>query len=1446
MRLWRLARRIVVYGALAFILLILGLFTLLHTPWFKRYARDFVVRQSHSILEGDLTIGRLDGNFLSGLVLDDVVIRQGTETPVRIKRLGVHYSISQVARGNAILIDRLEVSGLTMSFARLPSGALNITSLFKKRPPSGKPRRTIDIREIQLDDADLVFNDPWGPSWMNLPRHITRLTSTLGFRWQEGRLNFPITALRAEGHDPALSVQSFAGTVGIDNDGWNIGNGKFRSTGTSLTVSAAFKHSGYDVTAQASTFDFPEMSRIVPGLKSIDVPAILQLVMRGPQNGLDTHLVARSVAGDVIADLVLDSTVPGWRGKGRADLSRFDISQWLPTDTKSNLTGVADFDLLLGIGRHFPRGPFTFVGPHVVYAGYEARDVRAKGTLIVDRVMIDNTTAVAYGSPVRATGWIDIPEPYGFHLTGHATNLDLRQLPETIPVPRKRSNLTFDYDATGRFARPFLVGKATFADSTFLDSHISAGGRGTIDTSGQHVSYSGVGTVRDLDVGQIGQEFDVATLRDPHYAGKVNGVFDLTGAGTSLDDLAIDVKGSGVDATIFGGQVHGVQLDLKIRNDSLSGSGSGQLQNIDAAILTADPRVAGSLNGAFGLDGSIPGLFNTGFNKDLSQLSGSISLVSSRIKGIDIESASIAGEMDRGLATIASADAKTAIGHASGKGRLSLSRGASDFTYEAEIADASRLKDFISVAAQGAGTLHGRITGPTDHTVIDGTFTGSDLDIAGVKALTASGTYHLEGSASNPSAMTASGDLTASFVTAFGQNFGNTTGKLTYNDQRLQGEIEARLPDSRVARLSGNVVIHPEHNELHVAALEVAFAKQRWVLSKTAGSPVVSWSGSTLSARDLVFDSGTGAPGRITIDGDLGRTAAGGDVTVRARDVPLEDLPPLFPSIAGYRGQLNGTVTITGTLSEPGISADLAITNGGVRQFTFQSLTAKGRWNGDVIAGDVRLDQGPGVWFTASGSVPIDLFSKTASNKPVDVAIKSSTVDLALLEGLTASVRNLTGTAQLDMTVKGRADDPVLDGSTNVQNVSFEVPATGVRYRNGTAHVTFVPQAINIESFHLEDAKGNPVELTGTAGTSELTLGNLGFEVSATQFEVLHNELGTLALNGVFTITGTLAAPSVSGDVAIDRGSLDATELLLRLQRPYATVAAETPTPGETIAAVPALPGVSAAWDNLRLRLRFHASNNLIIRGQNMRVSRESMADLGDINATFGGDLSIRKEPNQDIELAGALQTVHGSYAYQGRRFTLERDGTLRFVGGSSLDPLLGITATRTVSGVNIRAALRGSASAPELELTSSPALEESDILSLLLFNQPANELGAGQRNELAVQAAALASGFVVSPAISAVGKQLGLDFLQLEPTGSGNSASFRLSAGREIWKGLFLTYSREFSSDPYNEAILEYELTHYLRLRAKGSDAPGARTREALFQRVERFGIDLLFFFSY
>jgi translocation and assembly module TamB len=701
--------------------------------------------------------------------------------------------------------------------------------------------------------------------------------------------------------------------------------------------------------------------------------------------------------------------------------------------------------------------------------------------------------------------------------------------------------------------------------------------------------------------------------------------------------------------------------------------------------------------------------------------------------------------------------------------------------------------------------------------------------------------------------MSFGGTLSASFVSAFGWNMGTVTTTVTYAKEQLDGELEAKLPDSRVARLAGQVLVHADHHELHPKSLQMELANQRWSLNSSAGAPVIAWTSSTVSGKDLVFDAGPGTTGRISISGELGRTSPSGAVSLQVQEVALEDLPPLAPVMAGYRGRLTASATISGTLTRPDIAADFKVMEGGVRAFNFQSLAGHGTLNGDSITGDLRLDQRPGVWLTARGSVPMDLFSRTGSKKPVDLAVRSSSIDLGVVEGLTSNLRNVIGTLELDVTAKGPADEPRFDGFVDVKGASFDVAATGIRYRNGDMHLALAPDALTVQRFHLEDAQGNPLEVTGTAGTHAFRIGDLGFELSATQFDVLHNALGDVALNGVITVSGTLAAPVIAGDLGVHRATIDADRLLLAVQRPYgvgpeeatapAPAAASAPAPAATL---PPFPGVAAVWDNMTLRLRLLATNNLVVRGENMRLSREAAAGVGDINVTFGGDLALRKAPQEKPDLSGVLQTVRGSYAYQGRRFTIEREGTLRFIGPNSFDPLIAITANRVVTGVQIRAVLRGQVSAPELELTSSPPLAVDDILSLLIFNQPVNELALAQRNELALQAATLASGFVVSPAVSAVGEALGLAFLELEPTGTLGTTSFRLSAGREIWRGLFVTYAREFSAAPYNEFLAEYELTRYLRIRANASDVSGIRSRTQLYRRIERAGIDLIFFFSY
>jgi len=114
------------------------------------------------------------------------------------------------------------------------------------------------------------------------------------------------------------------------------------------------------------------------------------------------------------------------------------------------------------------------------------------------------------------------------------------------------------------------------------------------------------------------------------------------------------------------------------------------------------------------------------------------------------------------------------------------------------------------------------------------------------------------------------------------------------------------------------------------------------------------------------------------------------------------------------------------------------------------------------------------------------------------------------------------------------------------------------------------------------------------------------------------------------------------------------------------------------------------------------------------------------------------------------------------------------------------------------------------------------------------------------VRAGVLAAGFLATPLVSAISSQIGLETLEIEP-GSDFAGDFgaKLTVGQEVAPGLVARFSRQFGSEPFDEATVEYYLSRIIRLRATFSDAQALNARQP-FRRVERAGIDLLFFFSF
>src|SRR5207237_4930229 len=150
-------------------------------------------------------------------------------------------------------------------------------------------------------------------------------------------------------------------------------------------------------------------------------------------------------------------------------------------------------------------------------------------------------------------------------------------------------------------------------------------------------------------------------------------------------------------------------------------------------------------------------------------------------------------------------------------------------------------------------------------------------------------------------------------------------------------------------------------------------------------------------------------------------------------------------------------------------------------------------------------------------------------------------------------------------------------------------------------------------------------------------------------------------------------------------------------------------------AAAGSTPPAGTLADAIAVDVHVTMPDNVLLRGKDLRPGGPTGTKIGNVNITIGGDVRIRKDPGAPPTLLGVVNTVRGTYEFMGRRFDLERNGTIRFVGAATINPLLDIAATRKIpnTGVTARVHITGTPKEPQLELTSDPPLEQSDVLAL-------------------------------------------------------------------------------------------------------------------------------------
>ena len=1472
------------------------------TPWFKDWLRRYIMRESAQYLNGELSIGRLGGNLFFGVHLSDVVVDVSGQRVVAVKGLEVDYSVFDfISKG--IVLDELKIDQPAIVLVRDQQG-WNLARLVKKQQKEADregPGRPVSLSSIQVTDANVSVSDVVGTAGFTLPKEIGDLDLKASFEYAPVHYSLELEHLSFR--SAPLALNQATGKISVRDDNVYLDQVSIATAESSIRVDGVIeqylKTPVVKVTA-AGKLSLPEIGRVVPAAAAYPLHPELNIKANGPADHLAMDLDVRSEAGNVRGQLTADVKGPALGAEGDVQVERLNLAPLLRNPRqRSDITGRAQLDIdVAGTPANAPfnermRGRFTFTGPRVVAAGYEARNVRVTGTLAGRKIELDGR-ALAYGGSATAKGFIVTPsgrQPLSFDLAGSANGVNLRNLPVSTGAPRVTTNLSVaSYHVHGQGSN--IEGNATLNRSTIEGGTIGDGTTADFAVRPGTVTYASRGSVDDLDLARVGQAFNVAALAKPEYASRLSGTYDVKGsvprrqpgrreADSSIAQMTLDASGMLKNSEIMGGTLPELGFEAHLANGALSGKANGRFEHFDPARLTSRPETQGDVTGTVNADFAIANLSAPVTPESISA-TGQLTLEASTVGGLKIDTAAVDGSYANQVADIKQFALTGPDVKAEASGRVAMDTASqSNVKYHVE---AVNIPELAKLAGQegigGSAILDGTVTGNRAALTVAGTLDGSNLSYQNNTALDVDSQYTI--TVPNLAFADAKVDATTTgtFIKAGAFEISQLTAKTTYEHQRVAFTTNIK-EKTRELDATGELILHADHQEVHLPALAVRTQGVEW---KTApgSEATIKYGQERVELDDVRLVSGDqtlAVDGTIALKGEAPSAA----LDVKAANVDLQQLETLLLQNRGFTGKLSADAKVTGTAENPTVDGHVEVHNGTFKTYKYESLIADVDYTGRRATIDATLTQTPTEKITAKGSVPMSLFAKgtgehtpAAAGEAVDLHVTSTAMNLALVQGFTDLVTNVTGTLQADVRVTGSGADPHLNGFIDIRGGTFGVPLGGVSYTGLDTRIELTEDLVRLQQFQLRDDHGQPLSVSGQIAVHERQVGAVDITVTSDNFEVIDNELGDVGIDANLKITGELRRPRIVGEVRLEAARVEVDRVLQQFYDPYATeaipdvVSAERVVEGSGSAAeatkaalsraqggvaspgadqpAPAAPAPAGAFDPVAMDVRLVIPDNLVLRGKDLRPGGPTGAALGDVNITVGGDLQVRKNPGAPVLLVGNVVPVRGTYEFQGRRFDLQRGGFVRFIGETQINPLLDVTATRQIpnTGVEARVRVTGTAKQPELHLTSNPPLEESDILALIVFNRPVNELGTGERSSLAATAGGIATGFIAAPLGESIGRALDLDLFEITTTTEEGDLGAGITLGQQVGDRAFLKLRQQFGERNTTEFLVEYQLARFLRLDLSAAPEPQGSANRLNQRRIERGGVDLIFFFSY
>lgn len=1418
-----------------------GLFAT-QTSWFREWARGMAERQSAALLNGQLRIGRLEGNLWTGAVMTDVRIIQDGREVVRIDRVRVAYDVRRLVKRQWFFPD-VTLTRPSVVLIHTAEG-WRIAGLFRARRTVDPNAAPVQLPSLTIEDGRVAIEDA-AADRLRWPGQIRALDADLGLVLGGGRTDLTIRRAAMEAENPGLSVSALSGHWVAEGGRHQVQDLHLRTARGALDGDVAYepgrdgRAASLTARAEAAPLDLDEFAGLVPALAGRGLVLTGSVRATGSMDDLSIQTrLTDPRAGHVAADVVLSTAGDRRAIRGNVVTTNVDLARpLLDPPLASRLTSKSTIDLVFRGGWSFAAlsGSATVESTASTIWGYRWDALRGRVRFGRGTLTIDGTIA-AYGARGTAEGTIvPVGGPVRYALRGHLSGVDLRRLPPQLPIPALESTIAGEYVVEGAGSR--LEASATFDPSVVEGIRVGDASTGRFSNRDGVSRYGFAGHVADADIQRLGRALDLPAISGDDYASQVTGMLTVDGSGTALDTLQIDVQAALEPSQIFTAELGPGQATARIADRQLAASFAGRVAGVDAGRLTGRTDLAGELTGTIDVQGTVANLGEP-FRLEALTGRGSITLEPSAIGPLALERASVEASLANGQAEVAMFEAVGPRLNATASGRVALGdAGESDLTYTVSMTQLADLGPLVGRGLDGRVLVEGTVTGNRTNLAAAGTAAFSGLAVADAfDALTLHTTFDAHLPDLDVDHLTASFKAESTLFTVAGRTIPKLDAAVDVTADRYRFEVTAN-ETGRTITAAGDLTTIDDAREVTVNRLSLVTGPATWTLAD-AGPVQVRYDPSglvSLPQEITLVNNGQ----QLSAQGSLALTdTATGSLDVTVSGVDLTELGALLLSNRQLAGTLMGDARITGSRTSRTIVGNIKILAGIVDGYAFQSFDTLLAYRGEQADIDAILIQSPGSALVATGTVPFAIDRGVLTDRPLTFDVTSEGIDLAVLEAANTGLVDARGQLVVDLHITGTGTDPVGRGSIKVVNGAFTVRPTGVRYTDAAIDATVEGTDVQVTQLRLRDQDNDALEGSGRLRLENREVRDIDFKAQATNLDVLNNEFGRLSVDAALTLAGTLGAPRIAGNVRLDSGRLEVDQILDRFgSAPYEPLddPARGPAAGPQKPAEPMVP--------LALNLTVDVPNNLVLRGRDMRAGSGGVS-LGDVNLTAGGRFTLVREGTGGPVLVGTISTVRGSYDFQGRRFEVLRDGQIILRGEQPIDPALNVNAERVISGIVARVNVGGSMRAPEVTLSSQPPLDQTDILSLIVFNQPANQLTQGQSVNLGERAAQVAGGFVAAPLSDTLGRALNVDILTLDPSGDAGQGP-SVTVGQQVGERLFLKFRQIFGTRDVSEFQLEYQLADFLRLQGSIADGQTSANR-SLTRRVERSGIDLVVYFSY